>query len=175
MRSGRWVAWLAAIHVLVLSPAVAQEPGGLGPDFERELMGAEALFRRGEADGALERFEALVLMDPWRSRAWLRIGNLHHRAGRHEQARTAYRHATIGSPADPLDEDAQLKAYVNLALLGVQQAGEALQALDERDATRMQPAREQVRRDLDALQRRLGALPILRHGPSATETGSGGR
>jgi predicted negative regulator of RcsB-dependent stress response len=132
------------------------------------LMGAESSFRRGEDDVALERFETLVVIDPWSARAWLRIGNLHHRAGRHEQARTAYRQATVGAPADPLDEDAQRKAHVNLALLGVQQANEALKALEQSGSSRMQPTREQVRGDLSALRRRLSELPMLRDARAGT-------
>jgi tetratricopeptide (TPR) repeat protein len=173
----RWIVGLAAALGIAVaigaipSVVVAQEgrgaPTGDTPlpfqeGFARELMGAEASFRRGEDQAALERFETLVVMDPWSARAWLRIGNLHHRAGKHEQARTAYRHATVGSPADPLDEEARRKAYVNLALLGVQQANDALRALEETGASRMQPTREQVRSDLSALQRRLAELPILR-------------
>jgi tetratricopeptide (TPR) repeat protein len=171
---GRGLALALVIAVgISATPAVAAAQEGRRaptPDtplpfqegFARELMGAEASFRRGEDQAALERFETLVVVDPWSARAWLRIGNLHHRAGRHEQARTAYRHATVGAPADPLDEEAQRKAQVNLALLGVQQANDALRALEEAGTSRMQPIREQVRSDLSALRRRLAELPILR-------------
>jgi Flp pilus assembly protein TadD len=176
---------IAAAISAIPSMAVAQEghraptadaPVPFQEGFARELMGAEASFRRGEDQAALERFETLVVIDPWSARAWLRIGNLHHRAGRPEQARTAYRHATVGAPADPLDEEARRKAYVNLALLGVQQANDALRALEETGTSRMQPTREQVRSDLSALQRRLAELPILRDLWAATPgPGAAGR
>ncbi len=105
----------------------------------RRLQGeAEMLYRDSAArvaDAELIRlYEAMASAAPRRaSHAWLRIGNIHQRAGAVGAAIDAYRRTLqAGSPEDSLqagEEESRRKALLNLASLAIDQARQALSQL----------------------------------------------
>ena len=148
--------WMLASAAAALNPdAIATEAGSSAPPaagampayprgqaseapmlrrFEAE---AEALYRESAprtADAELVRlYEALATAVPRRrAHAWLRIGNIHQRAGAVGAAMDAYRKALDEAEADAHPtgaEDSRRKALLNLASLALDQARQALAGL----------------------------------------------
>jgi tetratricopeptide (TPR) repeat protein len=122
---------------------------------------AEAQYRLGRQDQALEGFAAILALSPRMSKAWLRIGNLHHQSGQDSEAIVAYQKAaTFSGPSE--DERANRdKALLNISMLYLDKAGSALgllelAALDQitRSANEVTDKdREQVHRQLEIRQR----------------------
>lgn len=86
---------------------------------------AEAAYREGRHHEAFAAWSKAAAAAPQDARAWLRLGNLWQRAGDLQRASQAYRTALEGQP-----EEARARAALNLALLGLAQAGGALRSLD---------------------------------------------
>ena len=119
------------------SPASAAAPGAPpldAPVLRRFEFEAEALYRDSAphvADAELVRlYEALATAAPQRRpHAWLRIGNIHQRAGAVGAAVDAYRKALQASDAAAQQGEAEAsrrKALLNLAALALEQARQAL-------------------------------------------------
>lgn len=132
--------------------------------FEAE---ADTLYRDSAphvADAELVRlYEALAGAAPdRRAHAWLRIGNIHQRAGSVGAAMDAYRKALGEAAADVQQGDAaesRRKALLNLASLALDQAGQALAGLAP-------PGAAVHLEQLEALSRQLDrAAPGLRLQP----------
>jgi tetratricopeptide (TPR) repeat protein len=121
--------------------AAAQEP--VAP--EALMVRAELAYRAADYDSAREQFVALIQQDPWHTRAWLRLGNIHHRAGRIEEARMAYRHAASGAQVPGLDDAAPDKARLNLAFLALDEARTELDALEASGSARLRQVTERAR------------------------------
>jgi hypothetical protein len=105
----------------------------------RRLQGeADRLYRDSAAHAAdtelIRLYEAMAKAAPRRaSHAWLRIGNIHQRAGAVGPAIDAYRQtlraASAEDTARPDEEDSRRKALLNLASLAIDQARQALSQL----------------------------------------------
>lgn len=150
--------------------AAAQVPNGSSTTAEpattsasRDQSGASAIAAlaeehyRGERwPQALESFAALVEADPGFGFGWLRLGNLHHRAGHLDAASQAYRQA-----ADLADGEIAIrrKALHNLALVALEQIESLVtEAGNDRDATLLD--------HIDALRTRLHQSADVRETPA---------
>ena len=143
----------------------------LAPEtLERLLDEGESVYRARNLPQAFEAFGTVVELEPRSVHAWLRLGNLHQQAGRDPEALHAYRQAGRGVPRSARDDAARGKALLNVAMLGIAQAEEALEAFDREhdpddaeanpDATAS--ARDEAAWRLAELQRRAdrhGELP----------------
>ena len=118
---------------------------------------AEALYRQGRWADAQRALEALVAVRPLDPRGWLRLGNVHQRAGRTIAASAAYRNAALTVPTSAGQAEARDKARLNLALIALSDAGRHLDELEDSGAG-ADPALDAVRRSaadgLAALRRR---------------------
>ncbi|MFM1987636.1 MAG: hypothetical protein RJA99_593 [Pseudomonadota bacterium] len=121
----------------------------------RALREAESLYRGRQHAAALHAYGTLVEMDPSLARAWLRLGNLHQQAGREDEALDAYRQAALGPGAVSPDLESRGKALLNIALLGVAQAGRAIDELDALDVELLDDPRDAVARQVGAQRRRV--------------------
>lgn len=94
---------------------------------------AEAHYQRGQDALALQLFSSLIELAPqYREAAWLRVGNIHQRAGAGGAALDAYRQLlpvpgqTPAQGSDAGLEALRLKGMVNLLTLSMQQTEAAL-------------------------------------------------
>lgn len=135
----------------------------LAPEtLERLVDEGESVYRSRNLPQALEAFGTLVELDPRNVHAWLRLGNLHQQAGRDADALHAYRRAGTGAPRSARDDASRGKALLNVAMLGIAQAEQALDAFDREhdpdgvdDAADLpMSARDEAVRRLADLQRR---------------------
>jgi tetratricopeptide (TPR) repeat protein len=92
---------------------------------------AESQYRIGLRSQALEAFSAILSLSPRLSKAWLRIGNLHHQSGRESAAIDAYQHAVLHAGAAEDQREAGNKALLNISMLYLQKAAEALSVLEK--------------------------------------------
>ena len=76
-------------------PAAAANAGrSIAPEaIERMHADAEDAYRARRWSEAMQAFNAIVVLEPNHARAWLRIGNLHHRRNQLLSAASAYRKA----------------------------------------------------------------------------------
>jgi tetratricopeptide (TPR) repeat protein len=135
---------LALGTVLAFATARAQDvspgPGRMGLD--RLVEQAESHYQTQNWSLALESWKAVLERDPDHALAWLRCGNIHHRRAQHLSAAQSYRrvlqvtargsvrtHASSVAQAD-LDT-LRGKALVNLAMVNVELAREALRQVRE--------------------------------------------
>lgn len=160
-RSNTWAAALAAAAVSGVfvfaaaahaaprggvSQAAQAAPRGLGaPTVDVQSAGpsaqmlqqayadAENHYRHGQDAQALQLFSSLIELAPqYRDAAWLRVGNIHQRAGAGGAALDAYRRLLPGEAQTPMQKgDAatqalRLKGMVNLLTLSMQQTEAAL-------------------------------------------------
>ncbi|MBA3477457.1 MAG: hypothetical protein H0T52_03505 [Lautropia sp.] len=133
---------------------------------------AEVLYRREAPpeSGAAElvrRYESLAELSVQRSpHAWLRIGNIHQRAGSVGAAIDAYRKVLFAATAQPSATTAERKALLNLAGLALEQARQSLTRLAALPAEEETSATV-ARYSKQAPAHSAGALPTG-HGASAT-------
>ena len=74
----------------------------------------------------MDAYRGVVAADPENPRAWLRIGNLHHRRSQWLSAASAYRRAADRSEGVPDEAPLRLKALLNLASVNLELAADAL-------------------------------------------------
>ena len=123
---------------------------------------AEADYRAGRGAEALQGFLATLKRTPDHVPALLRLGNLHHQAGREDDAEAAYQRAVQVDLARRLSSDpglaeareAQGKAWLNLALLHIARASRAIDALDELGLRSSRSARDATARQVGAQRHR---------------------
>ena len=138
--------------------------GGRGPRvttpeaIERVLGASDHAYSEGRYEETLQLLESLLADQPQHARGWLRQGNAFHRLDRRGEAAVAYRRASdlaverlaqAGSP-DPESADILSKASANLAILGIEQARQALDALGPVDSN---PVAAAHRRRIEAALR----------------------
>ena len=82
-------------------PRMALNQNGLSAQMMQQLYDeAEQHYRKGEDVEALRIFSSLIELAPqYRNAAWLRVGNIHQRAGSAGAALDAYRHLLADDPA----------------------------------------------------------------------------
>lgn len=82
-------------------PRMALNQNGLSAPMLQQLYDeAEQHYRKGEDVEALRIFSSLIELAPqYRNAAWLRVGNIHQRAGSAGAALDAYRHLLVDDPA----------------------------------------------------------------------------
>ena len=82
-------------------PRMALNQNGLSAQMLQQLYDeAERHYRNGEDVEALRIFSSLIELAPqYRNAAWLRVGNIHQRAGSAGAALDAYRHLLADEPA----------------------------------------------------------------------------
>jgi hypothetical protein len=82
-------------------PRMALNQNGLSAQMLQQLYDeAERHYRNGEDVEALRIFSSLIELAPqYRNAAWLRVGNIHQRAGSAGAALDAYRHLLVDGPA----------------------------------------------------------------------------
>jgi hypothetical protein len=104
----------------------------LAPEtMERLYEEADAAYRGERWTAAMQGFRALVGYEPGHGRAWFRIGNLHQLRRQYLAAAGAYRRASAaadpgGPDAPPAEAMVRNKALLNLALVNLEMAREAL-------------------------------------------------
>lgn len=104
----------------------------LSPDSMQVLVDeAETQYRLGRKDQAMEGFVAILALTPRMSMAWLRIGNLHHQAGRDSDAIEAYQRAVTFSSLNQEERPTRDKALLNISMLYLDKAGSALSILEQ--------------------------------------------
>ncbi len=114
----------------VLGPIRLVRP--LAPEtMERLYEEADAAYRGERWTAAMQGFRALVGYEPGHGRAWFRIGNLHQHRRQYLAAAGAYRRASAaadpgGPDAPPAEAMVRNKALLNLALVNLEMAREAL-------------------------------------------------
>lgn len=72
-------------------------------------------YREGNFDKAVSKFEQLVAMIPKDSELWFRLGNSYGKAGKPDEAITAYRNALLRNPELG-------KAWYNMGIIHMQEA-----------------------------------------------------
>ena len=121
--------------------------GGRGPRvttpeaIERALGASEHAYSEARYEEAIQLLEPLLADQPQHARGWLRQGNALHRLDRRSEAAVAYRRASdlaadrLSRARSPDSEstDVLAKASANLAILGIEQARQALDALGPAD------------------------------------------
>ena len=143
------------------SAAAPTVPGALAPGtVARALADAEASYRAGRLVQARQSYEALVRVDPLNAHAWLRLGNLHQRAGRDDDALEAYRSATLTVPSSRAEAEARGKALLNIALLGVASASRAIDELDAMGLGALADARAEAARQAGAQRHRAARAAV---------------
>jgi hypothetical protein len=115
---------------------------------ERAVQEADSLYLGLKASEANAAFAAVVELDPLNAFAWLRLGNLHQRAGRDGEALDAYARASAVPPVSAAAAEARGKALLNIALLSVARAGRAMDELDAMNALALEAAREEAARQV---------------------------
>jgi hypothetical protein len=121
--------------------------GGRGPRIttpeavERVLGESERAYSESRYQETIQILEALLADQPNHARAWLRQANALHRLDRRDEASLAYRRASElaserlaqARSQDPGSAEVLSKASANLAILGIEQARQALDALGPAD------------------------------------------
>lgn len=171
--TGMLAAPASSVAPAVVAPVVPAVVAPLGPIrlarpmSARAIQGledeAEALYREagGQAGGAAEAirlYQSLAELAHRRtSHAWLRIGNIHQRAGAVGSAIDAYRQvlARFTQDAQDTQDTAASKALLNLAGLALEQARQSLGQLDTLPAVADAGLPDPYRQDLQSLAQRL--------------------
>lgn len=117
----------AARMQLPSSGASARAP--LTDDLTKLQTDAEYAYQSGRLSEALAGFTRFVQARPEVRSAWLRIGNIHHQRGATGHAMRAYRQAARSGDIDPESVQIRAKALFNIAVIGLEQAGGALESL----------------------------------------------
>lgn len=97
----RTVPHAAGTEASLACPRMALNQNGLSAQMLQQLYDeAERHYRKGEDVEALRIFSSLIELAPqYRNAAWLRVGNIHQRAGSAGAALDAYRHLLVDGPA----------------------------------------------------------------------------
>ena len=97
----RTVPHAAGTEASLSCPRMALNQNGLSAPMLQQLYDeAEQHYRKGEDVEALRIFSSLIELAPqYRNAAWLRVGNIHQRAGSAGAALDAYRHLLVDGPA----------------------------------------------------------------------------
>lgn len=97
----RAVPHAAGTEASLACPRMALNQSGLSAQMLQQLHDeAEQHYRKGEDVEALRIFSSLIELAPqYRNAAWLRVGNIHQRAGSAGAALDAYRHLLADDPA----------------------------------------------------------------------------
>ena len=97
----RAVPHAASTEASLACPRMALNQNGLSAQMLQQLYDeAEQHYRKGEDVEALRIFSSLIELAPqYRNAAWLRVGNIHQRAGSAGAALDAYRHLLADDPA----------------------------------------------------------------------------
>lgn len=97
----RAVPHAAGTEASLACPRMALNQNGLSAQMLQQLHDeAEQHYRKGEDVEALRIFSSLIELAPqYRNAAWLRVGNIHQRAGSAGAALDAYRHLLADDPA----------------------------------------------------------------------------
>lgn len=97
----RAVPHAAGTEASLACPRMALNRNGLSAQMLQQLYDeAEQHYRKGEDVEALRIFSSLIELAPqYRNAAWLRVGNIHQRAGSAGAALDAYRHLLADDPA----------------------------------------------------------------------------
>ena len=97
----RVVPHAAGTEASLSCPRMALNQNGLSAQMLQQLYDeAEQHYRKGEDVEALRIFSSLIELAPqYRNAAWLRVGNIHQRAGSAGAALDAYRHLLADDPA----------------------------------------------------------------------------
>ena len=97
----RVVPHAAGTEASLACPRMALNRNGLSAQMLQQLHDeAERHYRKGEDVEALRIFSSLIELAPqYRNAAWLRVGNIHQRAGSAGAALDAYRHLLADDPA----------------------------------------------------------------------------
>ncbi len=101
----------------------------LSDDLKTLQADAERSYQSGKLTEALAAFTRIAQARPDNRTAWLRIGNIHHQRGVSGQAMRAYRQAARGGDTDSESVQIRAKALFNIAVIGLEQAGWALESL----------------------------------------------
>ena len=101
MNARRTMPHAAGTEASLACPRMALNQNGLSAQMLQQLYDeAEQHYRKGEDVEALRIFSSLIELAPqYRNAAWLRVGNIHQRAGSAGAALDAYRHLLVNGPA----------------------------------------------------------------------------
>ncbi len=120
---------------------------------------AETWYRSRNASQAKEAFAMLVELDPSDASAWFRLGNLHQQGNDIAAAARAYRKAADSRGGAPEQASIRRKSLVNLALLGLARARQAMLELEaEPIGADTAAARQQLTLQFRELQGQADAL-----------------
>jgi Tetratricopeptide repeat len=109
---------------------------------ERLGSEAESLYKSRHRDRAIDAFTELLELDPLNAQAWFRLGNLYQQSNDVAGAIRAYRKCADTAAQTVGREVVRAKALLNLALLGLQGARQALNELGNQPlADELQAAR----------------------------------
>jgi tetratricopeptide (TPR) repeat protein len=116
---------------------------------EALYLEADAHYQRGLHSQAIEAFQDLLLLAPDSIKAWFRVGNLYHQKGSEAAAISAYQKAVDIKHSDSDDMRTQNKALLNISLICLERAGEALAKLEVNtltpDGNPSEPSKDQAR------------------------------
>ena len=153
-------------RLIVNAPDSIAEPvrgSGVAPSPTKPklLNQAESNYQAGRYVHAIEQFGMVAAMNnhPF---AWLRIGNIWHRRGNAAMALDAYRKASDLSATSEQHRKLWSRAMMNMTLLGIDQARQAVIALGpaQKEKASVQWASE-IRLRVQELQRALpGSVPV---------------
>ena len=105
-----------------------------GKVIQRLLLQSEVAYRESRDTEAVDLLYQILAHDPMLERAWFRLGNLMQRTGRLDAALAAYARAAYVDPTDEephrADRVTRAKAELNIAMLSMQRARDALARID---------------------------------------------
>ena len=105
-----------------------------GRVIQRLLVQSELAYRESRDTEAVDLLYQILAHDPMLERAWFRLGNLMQRTGRPDAALAAYARAAYVDPTDEephrADRATRAKAALNIAMLSMQRARDALARID---------------------------------------------
>ena len=105
-----------------------------GKVIQRLLLQSEVAYRESRDTEAVDLLYQILAHDPMLERAWFRLGNLMQRTGRLDAALAAYARAAYVDPTDEephrADRVTRAKATLNIAMLSMQRARDALARID---------------------------------------------
>jgi len=105
-----------------------------GKVIQRLFVQSELAYRESRDTEAVDLLYQILAHDPMLERAWFRLGNLMQRTGRLDAALAAYARAAYVDPTDEephrADRATRAKAALNIAMLSMQRARDALARID---------------------------------------------
>lgn len=122
VESGRFTAAMARSKPSPVNQSTSERISSL-------QIEAEQAYQTGKLTDALSAFTQLTQLQADPRAAWLRVGNIHHQRGELGQAIRAYRMAARGGDTDAISVQTRAKALFNIAVIGLEQAREALDTM----------------------------------------------